>query len=120
MTCKFVKCSILKKGDLISSLDAMYSKRIAKFPSELHKTTNTLFQKLAALGASKDHLEMKCGELSLAYTVMSFLGSTSLFPQLLDFSKQVEDLDNWNRHNNLCIPGVPETINELTPVVTDL
>ena len=92
----------------------MYARLATKFQTELHKTSHTLSQEIAALGARTDLLENKHDELSLAYNDLSreHESPQEAFPLM---QSQIEDLDNRNRRHNLRLRGVPETITDLIP-----
>lgn len=111
--------STLSKADLDSSLEAMYTRLASKFQMELHKTSHTLSQEIAALGSRTELLETKHDELALAYNDLS-RDHESLSLALNTLQAQVEDLDNRNRRNNLRLRGIPESETELIPTVIRL
>lgn len=94
----------LTKADLDDSLAAMYTKLAEKFQTELHKTTNTLQQEMAALGDRTDLLETKHDELQLAYTDLR-RDHESLTESVSQLQAHLEDLDKRDRWNNLRIRG---------------
>lgn len=57
---------LLSKGDLDTSLSAIYKKLVDKIQLELHKSINALSQEIATIGGRTDILETK-HELSLAH-----------------------------------------------------
>lgn len=109
----------LSKADLDISLEAMYTRLATKFQTELHKTSHTLSQEIAALGSHIELLETKHDELALAYNDLS-REHDSLATALSAIQAQVEDLDNRNRRNNLRLRGIPESETELIPAVIRL
>lgn len=109
----------LTKTDLESSLEAMYTRLATKFQTELHKTSHTLSQEIAALGSRTERLETKHDELALAYSDLS-REHESLATAFSLMQSQIEDLDNRNRRNNLRIRGIPESITDLIPTMIRL
>lgn len=109
----------LSKADLDVSLEAMYTRLASKFQTELHKTSHTLSQEIAALGSRTELLETKHDELALAYNDLS-REHESLTLALSAIQTQVEDLDNRNRRNNLRLRGIPESETDLIPTVIRL
>lgn len=90
----------LSKAHLEASLEAMYARLATKFQTELHKTSHTLSQEIAALGTRTERLETKHDELALAYNDLS-REQESLASAFSMIQAQVEGLDNRNRRNNL-------------------
>lgn len=97
----------------------MYTSLATKFQTELHKTSHTLSQEIAALGSRTELLETKHDELTLAYNDLS-REHESLATALTAIQVQVEDLDNRNRCNNLRLRGIPESETELILAVIRL
>lgn len=89
----------------------MYTRLATKFQTELHKTSHTLSQEIAALGSHTELFETKHDELALAYNDLS-REHDSLATALSAIQAQVEDLDNRNRRNNLRLRGIPESETE--------
>lgn len=109
----------LTKLDLESSLEAMYARLATKFQTELHKTSHTLSQEIAALGSRTERLETEHDELALAYSDLS-REHDSLATAFSQMQSQIEDLDNRNRRNNLRIRGIPESVTDLIPTIIRL
>lgn len=109
----------LSKADLNASLEAMYNRLAAKFQFKLHKTSHTLSQEISALGTRTDRLETKHDELAW-HIVISSREHETLLVAFNQIQSQVENLDNRNRCNNLCLRGIPESVTDLISTIIKL
>lgn len=94
----------------------MYTRLATKFQTELHKTSHTLSQENASLGMRTDRFKMKHDELVLEYSDLS-REHDKLATAFTQIQAQVEDHDNGNRHNNLRLCAIPESVTDLIPTV---
>lgn len=111
--------SSLHKADLDASLDVMFTKLDAKFQSELHKTSQKLTGNCSIRNQNRQILETKQDELALAGSDLS-REHESLSAAFTQIQAQVEDLDNRNWQNNLCLWGVPQLVTDLIPAAINL
>lgn len=87
-----------------------------KFQAELHKSTSTLTQEIAAPGGQTDMLETKHDKVHLAYVELH-KEHEALSDTVLQLQIHLEDLDNRNRGNNIRVRGVPKTVVALPSAV---
>lgn len=109
----------LSKADLDASLSAIYEKLVDKLEQELHTSTNALSQEIASIRDRTDILEAKHDELGLAHNDLRKDYET-LADSLSFMQAHVEDLDNRNRHNNIRVRGIPESVTDLNQAITKL
>lgn len=79
-----VLCPPLTKEDLDKSLESIESKIASKFQTELHTSTNTQTQEIAALGTRTNRLETKHDKVSIAHNDLprEFESLTAMVTQL--------------------------------------